>query len=104
MTEPTTTADLRDLLAKATPKAWTVREGDPFVVEFSGRMEDVRLAVAAVNALPALLDVVDAARALYEGSDPQHGITCGPDGCRCGANDLDAALGGALRRLDGSAS
>lgn len=57
------TAELRALLAAATPGLWS-RDYDAVKVKgplfFAGTEADAALIVAAVNALPALLDVVDA--------------------------------------------
>ena len=71
----TTTDRLRALLAEATPGPWQatekrgkrdgyVRSGDRTLADMRLRNgeADAALIVAAVNALPALLDVADAAR------------------------------------------
>jgi hypothetical protein len=74
MTAPDTRA-LRELLAKATPRPWASTENDFYI---SGDMDadnssaivavelerpDAALIVAAVNALPSLLDALGALRA-----------------------------------------
>ena len=62
-------ADLRKLLAEATPGSWQSMEAWERL-EGENRLilspENVALIVAAVNALPALLDVVEAAREVVD--------------------------------------
>lgn len=76
------TTELRKLLAKATPGPWMLDEWSPsdyldgIQVDaratgprgsvFWSDKQDARIIVAAVNALPALLDVVEAAREACE--------------------------------------
>jgi hypothetical protein len=100
-----TTDELRRLLAEATPRPWTHRPNqNPYrIVVFGGRKAyeagyttsdieaaDAALIAAAVNALPGLLDVVEATRI-----EARH-MACGPD-CEARAN-----LRASLARLDGA--
>lgn len=97
--------DLRRLLAEATPRPWnadglTLRPGtvwDEHGADLARAWlpADAALIVAAVNALPALLDVADAARTI---SDPM--VADGGGDRWWAAHD---ALRDALRRLDGVA-
>lgn len=88
-------SELRALLAKATPRPWepnTEIRGWAQVLSASGRIcgevyhaSDAALIAAAVNALPALLDVAEAAKFLAD-EDP----------CNCADH---AALRRALAKL-----
>jgi len=100
-------SELRRLLAEATPGPWEVGDDrvwgnaddvEPetlvYLIELASPTANSALIVAAFNALPALLDVVDAARVI---EDP---MVAGGGGDRWWA--AHEALRDALRRLDGA--
>jgi hypothetical protein len=99
-----TTDELRRLLAEATPRPWhtpgismrpyTIYGPDDDDIARAWEPADAEIAVAAVNALPGLLDVADAAR---EVSDPM--IADGGGDRWWGAH---GTLRDALTRLDGA--
>jgi hypothetical protein len=92
-------ADLRDLLAAATPGPWIVGVfhgcifGPNYVAvadTVDGHVADAAIIVAAINALPALLDIAEAARAYLDTSPAQTGRVS------------EERLRVALARLDGT--
>jgi len=79
-----TTEELRRMLAEATPGPWHTgsmgscdriysQDGDLIAETWESTLEDAALITAAINALPALLAVAEAAhdwRNAYESNDP----------------------------------
>jgi hypothetical protein len=97
---------LRELLAEGVPLPWeaspqdstddgynatifgNVPEDEQDVADMMIREQDAALIVAAVNALPKLLDVVDAAKGLWQ----VHLADCDVRPCNCGVAALRSAL------------
>jgi len=110
----TTIERLRGLLAVATPGPWSwdrvtggIRVRDHYVIASLGMHRfpnaDEVLVVGAVNALPALLAVAEAARPILEWWDTTHGNEfdhdhhCrGADPCTCGWAAAEPALNDGL--------
>lgn len=93
---------LRELAAKAAPTPW-VNDGKSLrslaahatddIVDYVYDLEDAELIVAAVNALPALLAVADAAGDVIESRyHPQYDMTEKLDAMECATIDLRTAL------------
>ena len=100
-----TITELRALLAAATPGPWPWREGDERERIYGG--PNARLVVAAVNALPALLDVAEAAATLDATFDDVGLVTVHDSKTkplrlvvRAALARLDAALGERAREAD----
>ena len=90
---------LRALLAKATPGEWTLAEGPD---------HDMAIVAAAMNALPALLEIATSAKAYREAESAlcvvDHMCEVAIDSAHIDVETAGLALDAALAKLEGHSS